>query len=121
MEIDLSSGAWSGYLFLDLGTAREASLVCLGCDFQNLAEKFGIPMPEVDEDNEDALYGPRDWFHSDLRIKIESPKHPLLGYNRDYKKDLQELATELGFWVDAGGPVWDANCSVERMDLLYEL
>ncbi len=117
--VDLSDEAWSGYLFLDRTTAREASMVCVGSEFQDFAEEFGMPIPEIDENDEETLYCPGDWFYSDLRIKSESPKHPLLGYNSDYEKDLHKLASELGFWVDAGGPVWDPACSVERMDLLH--
>ncbi len=120
VQIDLSDEGWSGYLFFDRGTAKEASVTCVGCQFQDIAAEFDMPAPEIDEDDEETLYNKRDWFHSELRAKIESPKHPLLGYNRDYEKDLQELATDLGFWVDAGSPAWDATCSVERMDLLYD-
>ncbi len=119
VQIDLSDESWSGYLFLDRGTAREASLVCVGSEFQDLAEDFGMPIPEIDEADEETLYCPGDWFHSDLRAKSASAKHPLLGHNSDYEKDLRQLATELGFWVDAGDPVWDAACRVERMDLLH--
>ncbi len=119
VQIDLSDEGWSGYLFFDHGTAKEASVTCVGCQFQDIAAEFGMPVPEIDEDDE-ALYNKRDWFHSDLRTKSETPKHPLLGYNGDYEEDLQELATALGFWVDFGEPVWDASCRAERMDLLYD-
>lgn len=120
LQIDLSEEGWKGYLLFDRGVAKEASVLCVGCQFQDIAEDFGMPVPEIDEDDEETLYGEGDWFHSELRAKVEYPKHPLLGYGSDYEKELPKLARHLGFWVSAGDPVWDPTCRVERMNLLYQ-
>lgn len=120
VHIELAEDAWEGYLFFDRGKVKEASVVCVGCEFQDLAEELGMPVPEIDDEDSETLYCPSDWFHSELRRRSESiPLDELSAVNFDFRRDLETLARQSGFWVDAGEPVWDSKRGVQRLDLLF--
>ncbi len=103
LQIEVTDDAWGGHVLFDRGEMQELSLYCTGYDLKYLCPKFGLPVPEIDEDE---IYEPLAFCHSELRPGDDTCK-------------LESLARLLGLWVDAGHPVWEPRAKLERLDLLY--